>query len=473
MGCGNTVGQFFCRARLTASVVFSSPAVLPYDRSTMIPILSLENVPDVQRVEAFLARLRLNPADLALGRGAFAEKTAVVEKILRDVAERGDAALVDSARRFDDPDFDAGRLRVTHAEMAAAAGRVPAPLMAALRRSIAQVREYQQHVMPAAPDALVRGGLSLGLRFTPIDTAGVYFPGGRASYPSSLIMLAVPALVAGVKRVVVCTPAGRFGQSDVVLAAAHELGLADVFRTGGAAAIAALAFGTKTIPAVDKIVGPGNAYVQLAKRLVAGCVGLDGFLGPSEILTLADDSANAAFVASDLLAQAEHDPGSCFLLTTSRKLAGAVVGEIKRQMAPLSRTTAIEKALANESAIIVGRSMDELISLADRFAAEHVNLQTTDDVAVLKKLRHAGAVYAGKFSPVAAGDYVTGPSHCLPTNTTARFASGISVYEFLKRTSVVTYDRASLSADAPAIEALATAEGLDAHAASVRERLKE
>jgi histidinol dehydrogenase len=231
-----------------------------------------------------------------------------------------------------------------------------------------------------------------------------------------------------------------------------------------------MAFGTKTIPAVDKIVGPGNVYVQLAKREMAGRVGIDGFLGPSEILTIADESGRADFIAADLLAQAEHDPGSCFLLTNSRALAEKVKEQIQAQAANLSRRAAAEKALKNHSAIIVGGMMDELIALADRFAAEHVSVQTKDNAAVLAKLRNAGAIFLGPYSPVAAGDYVAGPSHCLPTNTTARFSSGISVYEFLKRSSVVRYEKEGLIADASAITAMAEAEGLDGHAKSVEIR---
>ena len=232
-----------------------------------------------------------------------------------------------------------------------------------------------------------------------------------------------------------------------------------------------MAFGTESIPAVDKIVGPGNLYVQLAKRLLAGCVGIDGFLGPSEILVLADETGNAPFIAADLIAQAEHDPGSCYLLTTSPKLAADVAVELVRQAAKLERAAAINKALDASSAIVIGESMSELVSLANRFAAEHVNLQVCDEADVLSKLVHAGAVFLGPYSPVAAGDYVAGPSHCLPTNTTARFSSGISVYEFLKRGSVVKYKKDGLSADAAAIIALAQAEHLDGHAASVGKRM--
>ena len=283
-------------------------------------------------------------------------------------------------------------------------------------------------------------------------------------------MLAVPAQVAGVQRIVICTPATSYGRSDLVLAACHELGLGDVFRAGGAAAVGAMALGTATIPQVDKIVGPGNLYVQLAKREVAGAVGVDGFLGPSEIVVLADASANPAFIAADLLAQAEHDPGSCFLFTTSQALANQVVGELAKQRASLSRGQAIDEALKHGSAIVVDSSMDRLIDLANRFAAEHVSVQVRQPATVLSKLRNAGAVFVGPYSPVAAGDYVAGPSHCLPTNTTARFSSGISVYEFLKRSSVVRYAAPGLMRDAAAIQCIADAEHLDAHVASVRVR---
>jgi histidinol dehydrogenase len=268
------------------------------------------------------------------------------------------------------------------------------------------------------------------------------------------------------------TPASRFGKSDVVLAAAYEVGVTEMYRVGGAAAIGAMAFGTQTIRPVDKIVGPGNTYVQIAKRLVSGCVGIDGYLGPSEILTLADESADPRLIASDLLAQAEHDPGSCFLLTTSSSLAQLVIEQIKEQLGSLQRVEPIKRALQNDSMIVVDGSMDRLIELANRIACEHVNLQTKDNSFVLEQLRHAGAVYVGVYSPVAAGDYIAGPSHCLPTNTTARFSSGISPYEFMKRTSVVEYDLPTIRADAPFIIQLAQAEQLDGHAMSVWHRIR-
>lgn len=436
----------------------------------MIPTWHLSSAADRDALAARLRRLRLNPADLALARGDLAEKERAVRQAIADVAERGDDAVVDLARRFDDPAFTREQIRVTPAEMSAAAARVPATLMDAIRHAIRQVREYQQHFLPADPPPMRRGGVTLGMRFTPIDSAGLYFPGGKAAYPSSLIHLAVPAIVAGVGKVVVVTPPSKYGKSDVVLAACHELKLEHVCRAGGAAAVAALAFGTQSIPAVEKIVGPGNDYVQLAKRAVAGGVGIDGYLGPSEVLVLADESGHPAFIAADLLAQAEHDPGSCFLLTTSESLARQVVEQIAAQLPERGRRAAIERSLANDSAVVVDPSLDRLIEVANALAAEHVNLQTRDNPAVLGRLRHAGAVFVGPWSPVAAGDYVAGPSHCLPTNTTARFSSGVSVYEFLKRSSVLEYDRAGIAADAPAVIALATEEHLDAHAASVARR---
>lgn len=435
-----------------------------------ISILQLSDPANRERIEGLLDQLGLDPIDLALERGPLAAQVASVKVILNDVAQRGDDAIVDSARKFDDPNFSSDQLLVTTQEMKSAADRLPAVQLAAIRRSIAQVKEYQTHILPKEVELLRRPGVELGMRFTPLDSAGLYFPGGKAAYPSSLIMLAVPAQVAGVGQIVVCTPPSRYGRSDLVLAACHELDLQFVFRAGGAAAIGALAFGTKTIPAVDKIVGPGNLYVQLAKRLLSGGVGLDGFLGPSEVLVLADDTGNPRFIAADLIAQAEHDPGSCFLLTTSQRLARDVAAELSRQMETLERRSAIEKALTSSSAIIVHDSMEELIKLANRFAAEHVNIQARDERQILDGLKHAGAVFLGPYSPVAAGDYVAGPSHCLPTNTTARFSSGISVYEFLKRGSIARYEANGLAADADAIISMAKAEHLDGHAASVEIR---
>jgi histidinol dehydrogenase len=436
----------------------------------MIATLRYSDPADRARIDAMLRKLRLDPVALATGAGEYRQEIESVNGVIADVARRGDAALVDVSVKFDDPAFTAARIKVSREEMRQAAARVPAHQMEALRRSIAQVREYQSHIFPEPPPRLRRPGVELGLRFTPLDSVGLYMPAGKAAYPSTLVMLAVPAQVAGVGRIVACFPPSKYGKNDLILGAAHELGLTDIYRAGGAAAVAAMAFGTATIPAVDKIVGPGNRHSQLAKRALAGSVGVDGFLGPSEILTIADDTGDPSFITADLLAQAEHDPGSCFLITNSQALAASVVKEIERQLRPLPRADAIRRALADESAIVVTDTIETAVDLANRFAAEHVNLQTRDNDAVLARLKHAGAVFVGPFSPVAAGDYVAGPSHCLPTNTTARFSSGISVYEFLKRSSVVRYAAEGIARDAPAIVALAEAEGLEAHASSVRIR---
>ena len=437
----------------------------------MIPVLDLSLAADRQRWASVFDNLRLDVRSLLLDGGELFKKTDAVRRMLVDVATRGDAAVVDLTRRFEDPNFDAGRLRVTHEEMRAAAGRVRADQMAALRRSIAQVRDYQTRILPTDVRYDARPGVSLGLRYTPLASAGIYAPGGKASYPSSLIMMATPALVAGVSRVVVCSPTSAAGDSDLVLAVAHELGLEEFYRVGGVAAFGAMACGTETIRPVDKLMGPGNSYVQLAKRLLSGAVGVDGFLGPSDILVIADDSCEPTYVAADLLAQAEHDPGRCFLLTRSRGVAGAVVAALGAQLATLGRADAINRSFDRESAIIVCASDDELFALCDQIAAEHVNIQTRDPEATLARVRHAGAIFVGPFSPVAAGDYVAGPSHCLPTNTTARFGGGVSVYEFMKRTGIARYTRDGLADDADAIRAMAAAEGLDAHAASVSIRL--
>jgi histidinol dehydrogenase len=422
----------------------------------MIAIYDWQLAADWAAVEEILANLRLD-----------------ARAMLRTVADRGDVAIVDIVKRFDDPTFTREKIRVSTQEMKDAHARCSAPLIQAMRRSIAQVREYQTHILPAATPMLERAGVKLGMRYTPIDSVGLHVPGGKASYPSSLIMLAVPAQVAGVKRIAVTTPASKHSENDLLLAAAHELKIEEMYRAGGTGAIGAFAVGTESIARVDKIVGPGNSYVQVAKQIVSGAVGVDGFYGPSEILTLADDSATPAFVAADLIAQAEHDPGRCFLLTTSRAVADGVAREIAEQVKTLDRAAAIVRGLSDGSAIVVSESMEDLIVLSNHLAAEHVNLQVRNPDEVLTKLIHAGAVFVGPYSPVAAGDYVAGPSHSLPTNTTARFGGGVSVYEFMKRSSLVQYTRDGLAPDVSAIVEMARAEGLSAHARSAMIRTEK
>ena len=436
----------------------------------MIPLLYWSDAADRQRWSALFDNLRLDVRSLLLDDGELFQKTDGVRRMLVDIATRGHAAVVDLIRKFDDPSFDAARLRVTRDEMAAAADRVTREQMAALRRSIAQVRDYQTRILPTAIRYEARPGVELGLRHTPLASAGIYAPGGKAAYPSSVIMMAVPALVAGVGRVVLCSPTSRSGDNDLVLAVAHELGIEEFYRVGGVAAFGALACGTQTIRPVDKLLGPGNSYTQLAKRLLSGAVGVDGFMGPSDILVLASRGCEPRFVAADLLAQAEHDPGRCFLLTCDRAIAQAVLREIEAQLPSLARADAIRRSFASDSAIVVLDDEEQLIDLANAIAAEHVNIQGDGADRLLERLTHGGAIFVGPYSPVAAGDYVAGPSHCLPTNTTARFGSGVSVYEFMKRSSLIRYTRDGLAADALAIQTIATAEGLDAHAASVRVR---
>jgi histidinol dehydrogenase len=431
----------------------------------MLPILRLPE--QRQAVDSLLARLRLSLHDLL----AADSDAAAVAASVRSVLARGDDALVEIARRFDDPDFTTDQIRVPAPTLAAAHARITPGLRDAIAHSVRQVRAFQQSLLPR-DSVFSRDGVSIRLRWSAIDSVGLYVPGGTASYPSSLIMLAVPALVAGVRRVVVCTPPGR-NFSDALLAAAHEVGITELYRVGGVAAVAALAAGTPTIPPVDKILGPGSRWVQLAKRLVSGAVGVDGFLGPSEILVLADDTADPAAIAADMLAQAEHDPGSCLLLTTSTNLLARVAHELTSRLQTLPRRDAVERSFADLSAAVLCENFDQLMDLANRVACEHVSVQFADPDRVLSRLRHGGCVFVGRYSPVAAGDYVAGPSHCLPTNTTARFESGVSVYTFLKRQSVVTYQPAGLAGDAAAITTLARAEGLEAHARSVEARFLE
>ena len=405
-----------------------------------------------------------------------------VSGIIEDVRVRGDAAVVELMQRFADPEFEASRIRVEASEFTRAEAALDPELRGSLERSIAHVRAYQEHVLPRDPAPVVIGGAELGLRHSAVDSAGLTVPGGAAVLFSTLIMLAVPALVAGVDpkqiRVVHPPPTRKAGDDDaprdispIVLATCRMLGIETVYRIGGAQAIAALAYGTNTVEPVDLIAGPGNIYGQLAKQMVAGVCGTDGgFYGPSEIVTIADDTADAACVASDLIAQAEHDPGKCFLICWDGAVAAAIVEEVSRQLVERSRSTIIEQALARDSAAVLVRDEQEAIAVADQIAAEHVNLAVADPEAWLGRLRHGGEFFLGDQSPVATGDYYAGPSHCLPTGSTARFASGVSVYTFLKRSGTVHYRDGLPSRVIEDVARLAEAEGLDAHAESARVR---
>lgn len=431
-----------------------------------LPIVDYSRPEDRRAVVALLDRLRSQVE-------AAGDIARTVADIVEDVRQHGDEAVVRYMRKWTNPDFAADMIQVKPDEMAAAERLLPDDLRTAMQRSIEHVRGYQQHIKPVDPPPITIDGAELGLRFTPIQRVGLHVPGGKAAYPSSLIMLAVPAQVAGVEELSVVCPPPTGGGADVsplVLAVAHMLGLTRVYRIGGAQAIAALAFGTQTVGKVDFIAGPGNAFTQQAKRQLFGQIGIDGFFGPSEVVVVADDSANPAWIAADLLAQAEHDPGCCFLVSRSRQVIEAVRAQIDQQMVRRKRREPLEKSLREWSAGIVVPDDAAMVELVDTLAAEHVTLATDDPKATLKMLRHGGAWFLGDATPVASGDYYAGPSHCLPTGTTARFTSGLSAYTFLKRSSVESYPAGLPPHAASDIAALAEAEGLDAHADSVRLR---
>ncbi|MCE9589297.1 MAG: histidinol dehydrogenase [Planctomycetes bacterium] len=407
------------------------------------------------------------------------EEGKTVAKIIDDVRRRGDRAVVGYMRRWTDPKFSASRLRVEPSEFRSALRGLDSAMRRTLETSIQNVRAYQGHIRPRDPSPIVLDGATLGLRFTPVSSVGLVVPGGRAAYPSTVIMLAVPAMAAGVPveaiSVVTPPPTRRAGElvgdvSPLVLATCAMLGIERVYRIGGAQGVAALALGTKSVSPVDLIVGPGNVFTQLAKQQLAGRVGIDGFYGPSEIVTIADASADPARVASDLIAQAEHDPGRCFLVSWSRGVIDGIRKEIAAQLRSRKRRSAVEQSLRDWSAAVLVRDVKQAVEVADLFAAEHVNLAVRKPEALLEKLSHGGEFFLGDATPVAAGDYIAGPSHCLPTGTTARFASGISVYTFLKRSGTVWYRKGMSRATVDAVARFAEAEGLDGHAESARVR---
>lgn len=438
-----------------------------------LPRFDLENAADRDRWAERLAALR----DTAT---ASSEAAETVAAIVDDVRARGDDAVVEYMRRWTDPDFDASRIRVHADDLDRALDTLDPDLRAALEASIDNVRTYQRHVMPKAPPPMQLAGAEVGLRFTPVASAGCCVPGGTAVLVSTLVMIAVPAIVAGVPAAKVAAihppPTRRKGEasgdiSPVVLATCRLLGVESLYRVGGAQGVAALAYGTERVAPVDMIAGPGNVFVQLAKQRVNGVTGTDGgFYGPSEIVTLADETADPACVAADLMAQAEHDPGKCFLVSWSPEVIDRVTRELERQLAERGRAPAIVAALEQDSAALLVRDEAAAAALADEIAAEHVSLAVADPNAWLGRLRNGGEFFLGDQTPVAAGDYYAGPSHCLPTGTTARFASGISVYTFLKRTGTVQYAKGMPGRAIDVIDRLASLEGLDAHAASVRVR---
>lgn len=397
-----------------------------------------------------------------------------VAGIIAGVREQGDAALLDYTKRFDRHGLgDAAAMRVTPEEIKAAVAETAANLRDAMALAAKRIERFHRAQLPRDLESTDETGATTGLRWGPLDAVGLYVPGGKASYPSSVLMNAIPARVAGVRRVVMTVPAPDGVLNNLVLAAAHQAGVSEIYRVGGAQAVAALAYGTASIRPVDRIVGPGNAYVAEAKRQVFGKVGIDSIAGPSEVLILADEDNDPTHIALDLLAQAEHDEDAqSILITNSGTLAGAVESAVNAALATLPRAEIARQSWINHGAIILVQNWDEGEILANRIAAEHVQLMVADPFRLFPKIRHAGAVFLGKSTPEAIGDYVAGPNHVLPTSGTARFASGLSVYDFLKRTTYVSLSPAALRTLGPAAVTLAEAEGLTAHAGSVAVRLK-
>ena len=399
---------------------------------------------------------------------------AAVAAIIARVRAEGDAALLDYTARFDRwRPASAGALRVTAAEIAAATASVPSELLAALDLAAARIAAFHRAQMPSDIETTDEAGLTLGMRWGALDAVGLYVPGGKASYPSSVLMNAIPARIAGVARIAICVPTPDGALNPLVLAAAKRAGVSEVWRVGGAQAVAALAFGTASIAPVDRITGPGNAYVAEAKRQVFGRVGIDSIAGPSEVVIIADADNDPDHIAMDLLAQAEHDESAqSLLIVTDAALADSVAAAVESALRTLPRAAIAGESWRRHGAIILARDLAETAALTNRLAPEHLQLMVADPRGLMAEIRHAGAVFLGRFCPEAVGDYVAGPNHVLPTGRTARFASGLSVYDFLKRTTWVAADEVALRAVGPAAVALARAEGLDAHAESVAMRLQ-
>jgi histidinol dehydrogenase len=408
---------------------------------------------------------------------AFSKKDhAAVSRILADVRQRGDQALVEYSRRFDAPGFTLKDLRVGPVEFRQAAAAADRGFTRALHRAATQIEAFHRRQVRSSFISLDRAGTMLGQLVRPVERVGVYVPGGQGGKTplvSSVLMGAIPARVAGVAQVVMVTPPMADGRVNPhLLVAARKAGVDEVYKAGSAWAVAALAYGTETIPRVDVIVGPGNRYVTLAKQIVAGTVGIDILAGPSEILIIADESADPEFIAADLLSQAEHDPmASAVLVTARRELAQAVQAALGQQLAQLARAEIARESIRRFGALIVVRDVAAAIELANRMAPEHLELQLRDPFAHLDAIRNAGAVFLGEYTPEPVGDYVAGPNHVLPTAGTARFASALSVDNFVKRTSLIHYSADALRREAADILRLAEVEGLGAHANSIRVRL--
>ncbi|RXJ01731.1 histidinol dehydrogenase [Anaerobacillus alkaliphilus] len=394
-----------------------------------------------------------------------------VEEIIAAVRREGDAAVRSLTEKFDGASLE--NFRVTKEELEAAYAQIDDEVLAALREAMGNIRRFHERQKRESWFATEADGTILGQKITPLDSVGVYVPGGTAAYPSSILMNVIPAQVAGVEKIVMVSPPGKDGTLPAgVLVAANELEVEYIYKMGGAQAVAALAYGTETVPAVDKIVGPGNIYVALAKRAVYGHVDIDMIAGPSEIVVLADEGANPSYIAADLLSQAEHDRlSSAVLVTPSTQLAEAVSLEVEQQLATLPRKEIAEASIRDYGVIYVTQDLDEAVDVVNELAPEHLEVLTEEPMALLGQIRHAGAIFLGPYSSEPVGDYFAGPNHVLPTNGTARFSSPLNVDDFTKKSSIISYSKTALMNNAHKIAALARLEGLEAHARAVEIRV--
>lgn len=406
---------------------------------------------------------------------SYGEFEGRVNEIIENVRANRDAAIFDYTKRFDGADINAENILVTEDEIKEAYEKVDEKLLTVIRKALVNIRKYHEKQRQYSWFDSEESGFILGQKVTALEKVGVYVPGGKAVYPSSVLMNIVPAKVAGVKTIVMTTPPGKDGKvNPATLVAAKEAGVDAIYKVGGAQAIAALAFGTESVPKVDKIVGPGNIYVALAKKAVFGFVSIDSIAGPSEIMVLADETANPRFVAADLLSQAEHDEmASAILVTTSRDLAEQVSKEVEGFVAQLSRKEIIQKSLDNYGYILVAESMDEAIATVNEIASEHLELVTKNPFETMTKIRNAGAIFVGEYSSEPLGDYFAGPNHVLPTNGTAKFFSPLSVDDFIKKSSIISYSREALEPIYKDIVQFAECEQLTAHANSIRVRFED
>ena len=429
------------------------------------------------RIVTMSKESRQNLLDSLLKRspGNYGQYQDTVQEIVDRVKTKGDQALFELTRKFDWEGIDASNVKVTEAEVQEAYDTIDPQLVETIRKSLKNIREYHEKQKQYSWFDTTPEGTMLGQKVTPLASAGVYVPGGKAVYPSSVLMNIVPAKIAGVAHVVMCTPCNKEGKvNPAVLVAAKEAGADEVYKVGGAQAIAAMAFGTESIPKVDKITGPGNIFVALAKKAVSGFVSIDSIAGPSEILVLADETANPRYVAADLLSQAEHDEmASAILVTTSKELAEKVSEEVDAFVKILSRKEIISKSLDNYGYILVAETLEDAIETVDLIASEHLEIVTKNPFEVMMKVKNAGAIFLGEYSSEPLGDYFAGPNHILPTNGTARFFSPVSVDDFIKKSSIIYYSREALQRVHKDIEYFAKAEQLTAHANSIAVRFED